>query len=591
MLLREPIVVVLGHVDHGKTSLLDRMRGTVVAAREAGGITQQIGASLFPLEAVISTCKALLGEVRADLKVPGILFVDTPGHAAFSNMRKRGGSVADLAILVVDLTKGIQDQTVESIRLLKARRTPFLVAANKIDLLPGWRPVANAPLRVTLSQQHPSAVDQLEAKLYVLAGELSQYGFRADLYSKITSFATTLAIVPVSAKTGEGIPDLLLVTLGLAQTFLRDKLTRTENLEGVVFEVEEEVGLGPTINVIISDGSLSTGDRIALLGRNGPFVSKVRALLLPKPLDEMRDPRDKFRHVTRVSASTGIKVVAEGLEDTVPGSPIYLVSRTADEREVLRQIERDVSEFKISTQKMGVVVKASTLGSLESIVAFLSDRGVPIRIAEIGEVTKRDVVEAHIVREKDEFLGAIIAFEVGVDDEVERDALSKGVRIFKGDVMFRLVEDYLGWVEEERGERSRLEFERLTKPGKLQVLEGLVFRRSNPAIFGVEVLAGEVRSKCTLINVNGKVVGTVSQIQDRGQSINVASTGMRVAISMREPTIGRHIREGETLYVNVPESDARALLKSFLDRLDPPSQEALKELLEVQRKVNPMWAM
>lgn len=589
--LREPIVVVLGHVDHGKTSLLDKMRGTVVAAREAGGITQQIGASLFPLDAVVETCRSLLGEVKVDLKVPGILFIDTPGHAAFANMRKRGGSVADLAILVVDVMKGIQEQTVESIRLLRSRKTPFVVALSKIDMLPGWRPVEGAPIKKALSSQSKAVVEELEKRVYLLAGELSQYGFQADLYTNIRNFATTLAIVPVSAKSGEGVPDLLMLILGLAQVYLRDRLTlRQDGCEGVVLEIVEEEGMGATINAVISNGTLRVGDKIAVLGKDGPFLTKVRALLMPKPLDEMRDPRDRFKTIDEAVASIGVKIVAEGLERAFPGSPIYRISEQEDVQDVFDKLMAEIGEFKLSTDKVGLIVKADSLGSLESIVAYLHERGLSVRLADIGEVSKRDVMEASIVKEKDEFLGVILAYNVDVPKNIEVEAANRGVRIFTNPVLFRLIEDYVEWVEKTKTEREKAEFERLIKPGKIRLLEGMVFRRSNPAIIGVEVIGGEITPRTSLMNAEGKIVGTIMQIQDMGKAVSVASAGMKVAISMKEPTVGRHIRENEYLYVAIPENDARLLSTVFFDRLDEQSKKILEEVLNINRRVNPMWA-
>ncbi len=589
--LREPIVVVLGHVDHGKTSLLDKMRGTVVAAREAGGITQQIGASLFPLDAVVETCRSLLGEVKVDLKVPGILFIDTPGHAAFANMRKRGGSVADLAILVVDVMKGIQEQTVESIRLLRSRKTPFVVALSKIDMLPGWRPVEGAPIKKALSSQSKAVVEELEKRVYLLAGELSQYGFQADLYTNIRNFATTLAIVPVSAKSGEGVPDLLMLILGLAQVYLRDRLTlRQDGCEGVVLEIVEEEGMGATINAVISNGTLRVGDKIAVLGKDGPFLTKVRALLMPKPLDEMRDPRDRFKTIDEAVASIGVKIVAEGLERAFPGSPIYRISEQEDVQDVFDKLMAEIGEFKLSTDKVGLIVKADSLGSLESIVAYLHERGLSVRLADIGEVSKRDVMEASIVKEKDEFLGVILAYNVDVPKNIEVEAANRGVRIFTNPVLFRLIEDYVEWVEKTKTEREKAEFERLVKPGKIRLLEGMVFRRSNPAIIGVEVIGGEITPRTSLMNAEGKIVGTIMQIQDMGKAVSVASAGMKVAISMKEPTVGRHIRENEYLYVAIPENDARLLSTVFFDRLDEQSKKILEEVLNINRRVNPMWA-
>ena len=590
--LRAPIVAVLGHVDHGKTTLLDKMRGTLVAVREVGGITQHIGASMFPLDAIVETCRALLGEVKIKkLEIPGLLFIDTPGHAAFANLRRRGGSLADLAILVVDINEGVQEQTRESIELLRARKTPFVVAATKMDLIPGWRPQGTVPFLKAFQAQSEPVREELQNRVYKLMGDLSFHGFSSDLYYKIKDFTKTLAIIPVSGKTGEGVPDLLLVLLGLAQAFMKERLMVGEGpAEGAVLEVLEEEGIGHTINAILSDGVLRVGDRIALMGVEGPFITRVRALLLPKPLDEMRDPRDRFSRVGEVRAAAGVKIVAEGLSKAMAGSPLYVIESPEKEREILEKIRSEVGEIILSTDKVGVVLKADTLGTLEAAILALRGRGIPVRRAGIGEVSKRDVVEAEVVRLKDEFKGVILAFNVRVDPELELDANNRGVRIFKERVLFRLIENYLGWVEEETRKRRLRTFESLVKPGKIKILEGYVFRRSNPAIVGVEVLAGRIKPKYPLMNEKGKVVGTIAQIQERGQSIPEATKGMKVAISMREPVVGRHIREGETLYVAVPENDARLLLREYGEMLEEDSRKALEEIVEVRRRLDPLWA-
>jgi len=568
------------------------MRGTLVAAREVGGITQHIGASMFPLDAIIETCKTLLGEVKVKkLEIPGLLFIDTPGHAAFANLRRRGGSLADLAILVVDINEGVQEQTRESIELLRARKTPFVVAATKIDLIPGWRPQGTVPFLKAFQAQSELVREDLQNRIYTLMGDLSFYGFNADLYYKIKDFTKTLAIIPVSGKTGEGIPDLLLVLLGLAQAFMKEQLTVGEGpAEGAVLEVLEEEGIGPTINAIISDGVLRVGDRIALMGVNGPFTTRVRALLLPKPLDEMRDPRDRFNRVEHVQAAAGVKIVAEGLGEAIAGSPLYVVDSPEREKEILERIRSEVGEIILSTDKVGVVIKADTLGTLEAAILALKERNIPVRRAGIGDISKRDIVEAEVVRMKDEFKGVILAFNVKVNPDLETDAKNRGVRIFKERVLFRLIENYLNWVEEETRKRRLRAFESLIKPGKIKILEGYVFRRSEPAIVGVEVLAGMIKPKYPLMNEKGKVVGTIAQIQDRGQSIPQATKGMKVAISMREPVIGRHVREGETLYVAVPENDARLLLREYNDMLEEDAKKALEEIVEIRRKIDPLWA-
>jgi len=569
------------------TSLLDKMRGTIVARREAGGITQHIGATIFPLKAVEETCRELLGSVGARLQVPGLLFIDTPGHAAFSNLRRRGGSVADMAILVVDISKGVQEQTRESLQLLKSRKTPFVIAANKLDLIPGWHPHPDTPFQKSLQAQQRYVIEDLENRIYSLMGDLSFFNLKSDLYTRITSFADTVAIVPVSAKTGEGVADLLLVILGLAQQFMKNQLRLEEGpCEGVVLEIEEEEGLGLTANVIIHKGVLNVGDRIAYLGNSGPAISRVRALLMPKPLDEMRDPRDRLKPVPSVRAAAGVKIVAEDFHP-VAGSTILAV---VEENEALSRIGEELSDFVIKTDRVGVVLKCDTLGTLEAAVAYLREQGAQIRVADVGDVTKRDVMEAYAVRQKDELLGVILAFNVPVSVEVEREANSRGVRIFKSNILFRLSDDYLNWVREQTRREMEAEFESLTKPGKIKVLKEFVFRRSEPAIFGVEILAGVIKPGVRLLNKDGKTVGTISQIQDKGVSVSKAIAGSKVAVSVRDAVFGRHIHGDEILYVQLPERDARLLLQKYSAMLDKDSLTALNETTEIMRVANPLWA-
>ncbi|MEM3095712.1 MAG: translation initiation factor IF-2 [Nitrososphaerota archaeon] len=569
------------------TSLLDKMRGTIVASREAGGITQHIGATIFPLDAIRETCRTLLGTVGAELRVPGLLFIDTPGHAAFSNLRRRGGSVADMAILVVDISKGVQEQTRESIQLLRSRKTPFVVAANKLDLIPGWRPVHNSPFQKSLHSQQRAVVEELENRIYSLIGDLSFFNIRSDLYTRITSFADTVAIVPVSAKTGEGIADLLLIILGLAQQFMKDQLIYEEGFcEGVILELEEEEGLGLTGNVIIHRGVLRVGDRIAYLSRSGPAISKVRALLMPKPLDEMRDPRDRLKPVMSVRAAAGVKIVGEDF-NPVAGSTILTFS---DEEEALSRLNEELSDFVIKTDRVGVVLKCDTLGTLEAAVAYLREQGAQIRVADVGDVTKRDVMEAYAVRQKDELLGVILAFNVPVSADVEREANSRGIRIFRSEILFRLSEDYLSWVREQTRRKMEAEFGSLVKPGKIKVMKEFVFRRSEPAIFGVEVLSGVIKPGVGLLNREGKNVGTISQIQDKGVPVPEAGAGSKVAVSVREAVFGRHIHGDEILYVQLPERDARLLLQKFSNMLDKDSLDALNETVDIMRMANPLWA-
>lgn len=592
MPVRQPIVCVLGHVDTGKTLLLDKIRKTSVQAREAGGITQHIGASFFPVDTLKQLVGPLLSMVKGEIEIPGLLVVDTPGHEAFTNLRKRGGSVADIAILVIDVLKGFEAQTYECLEILKARKTPFLVAANKIDRIPGWKSYPDTPFLKSYQTQGRYVREDLDNRLYSIIGVFSRLGFRADRFDRIKDFTKTVAIVPTSAKTGEGVTELLMVLVGLTQQYLKKRLQTTEGpAKGTVLEVKEEPGLGLTLNVIVYDGVLRRDDLIVVGGKEKPIVTRVRAILVPKPLDEIRDPRDRFSSVEAVSAAAGVKIAAPDLEGALAGAPLYAVGEGENVDKYAQLVSEEIERIRIATDVDGVVLKADTLGSLEAIAENLQRNNVPIRLADVGEVSKRDIVEAAIVKEHEPLYGVILAFNVRVLPDAEEEAEIKGVQIFKNNIIYHLMDDYLSWLKAQKEAEIEDEFARLVKPGKLRVLEGYVFRRAKPAIFGVEILAGRIKPRLVLVRAeDGKEVGEVQQIQEKGEALPEARMGMQVAISMDKPMVGRHVFEKDVLYVKVPEEHAKLLLSEFMDKLTAEEQEALKEYVEIMRKKVAFWA-
>ncbi|PIU58901.1 translation initiation factor IF-2 [Candidatus Bathyarchaeota archaeon CG07_land_8_20_14_0_80_47_9] len=588
---RQPIVCVLGHVDTGKTSLLDKIRKTSVQAREAGGITQQIGASFFPVDTLRQLCGSMLSMVKGEIEIPGLLIVDTPGHEVFTNLRRRGGSVADIAILVIDVLRGFEAQTYECIDILKSRKTPFLVAANKIDRVPGWNSYPDTPFLKAYQLQDPYVREDLDNRIYDIIGVFSRLGFNTERFDRIKDFTKTVAIVPTSAKTGEGIPELLSVLVGLTQQYLKKRLQTTRgSAKGTVLEVKEEQGLGLTLNTIIYDGVLQKDDLIVVGGKEKPIVTRIRAILVPKPLDEIRDPRDKFSSVKSVAAAAGIKIVAPDLEGALAGAPLYAIPQGEKPEKYAKLVSEEIEKIRIATDADGVVLKASTLGSLEAIADILKKNGVPIRLADVGDISKRDVVEASVVKDHEPLYGAILAFEVKTLPDAEEEAAAKGVQIFRESIIYHVIENYLSWFKSQREKELAQNFDALVKPGKVRILEGYVFRRAKPAIFGVEILAGKISPKHALIRAeDGEEVGEIAQIQDKGKALPEAEKGMQVAISVEKPTVGRHIFEKDILYVKVPEQHAKVLVSTFMDRLTMEDQEALSEYLEIMRKKIPFW--
>ncbi len=590
MSIRQPIVCVLGHVDSGKTLLLDKIRNSSVQAREAGGMTQHIGASFFPIGTLKEISGPLLEKLGGDIKIPGLLVVDTPGHEVFANLRRRGGGVADIAILVIDILRGFEAQTFESMEILRSRKTPFLVAANKIDRIHGWKPIIGASFSETYEMQDSYVRRDLDEHLYEIIGKFSQLSFRADRFDRINDFKRTIAIIPTSAVTGEGIPELIAILTGLTQEYLKDRLKTTEGpARGTVLEVKEEVGLGVTVNVIVYDGTLRKNDLVVLGGKSKPIVTTVRAILLPKPLDEIRDPRDKFSSVDEVSAASGIKIAAPGLDEALAGAPLYAVpSRDSLERYV-EEVSEEIQRIKISTEIEGIVLKTDALGSLEAAAESLRANDVPIRMADVGDVSKRDVLEAAIVKDRSSLFGVILVFNARVLPDAEIEAEDRKVPIFRNNIVYHLIDDYLEWMRKEKETQESWEFQRLVKPAKMKFIPGYVFRKAKPAIIGIEILSGKITPKIHLTNNQGKDLGEIQQIQDKGEAVHNAEAGKEVAISMDKPVVGRHFNEGDVLYTMIPEPHAKLLLTKFKENLNNEEIKTLEEYVHIMRKTIPFW--
>lgn len=490
--LRQPIVVVLGHVDHGKTTLLDKIRGTAVVKKEPGEMTQEVGASFVPSSVIEKVALPLKSIIPVKLEIPGLLFIDTPGHELFSNLRRRGGSVADIAILVVDITEGFQRQTIESLEILKDKKVPFLVAANKIDRIPGWKPMENETFTKSFKSQSASVQRALDNYVYKLVMQLAEQGFNAERFDRVRDFTKYVTIVPVSGKTGEGLPELLALMAGLTQQYLKSRLRVAEGpARGVILEVKEEQGLGHTIDVIIYDGILKRNDTIALGGLNGVIITKIRNILLPAPLQDMRVSKSGYKSIEEISAAAGVKISAPGLEEALAGSPLYVVEKEEKLPEIRKAIEDELSKVRFARNSTGIVVKADSLGSLESLVAGFEKIGIPVRVADIGPITKRDVIEAELSAKEIEEYGIIAAFRVKPLPGLE---VSK-VKIIYHDIIYQLIDETQKYIEDLRERRKRRTLDSLILPGKLKILPGFVFRRSDPAIVGVEILGGVIKPR------------------------------------------------------------------------------------------------
>ncbi len=569
------------------TTLLDKIRGTAVVKKEPGEMTQHVGASMIPASVIEKIVKPLKSMFPIKLRIPGLLFIDTPGHEAFTNLRRRGGSIADFAILVIDVMEGVKRQTRESIEILMARKVPFVVAANKIDRIYGWRPNPDQPFLFTVKKQSKRVVEELERRIYSLAGQLASLGIPAERFDRIKDFTKAIAIVPISAKTGEGIPELLAVLAGLTQKYLTKRIMFTEGpAKGVVLEVKEVPGLGTCLDVVIYDGILRRGDTIVVGGLREPIVTRVRALLMPRPLEEMRAASESdFKNVDEVVAAAGVRVSAPGLEEAVAGAPLYAVESEDKIEEYVKRVREEVTQVRFSKDINGVIVKADTLGTLEAIVNMLEVKGVPVRLADVGPLTKREVLEAAVVARQNRYLGVALLFNVKPLPDAEELARKEGIRIFQDSIIYRLLDAYEEWIKEEKRKEEYYETLKTVFPAKFRVLRGYVFRRSDPAVVGVKVLAGVIRPGYPIMRGDGRPLGRIYQIQSKGRNLPEAKAGDEVAISIEGPVlVGRHFGEDDILYTNPREEDLERLLTKFRKYVDKSMIELIKEIINIKRK-------
>ena len=586
---RQPIVAVLGHVDHGKTSLLDHIRGlgsnsrASVMDREAGGITQHIGATEVPADILNELCSPLMGGNTFDS--PGLLFIDTPGHHSFSTLRSRGGSLADIAILIVDVMEGCRPQTLESLRVLKNAKTPFVIAANKVDRIYGWEAQPGRAMALSMRNQTQDSMGLFEKQYWNLVGQFAEEGLNIERYDRVKDFTKDIAMVPISAREGEGIQDLLAVVIGLAERYLTDQLTDVEGSgEGTVLEMKEERGLGKTLDVILHRGSIKKGDEVVLVTTEGGLSTRVKGLFSPRGMSEMRDAGDRWDDTEVAHAASGLKISAPDLDNVLAGTTLRVVHTDSERAEAMDAAKAE-SELSIELEEEGVAIKADTVGGLEALAKELQALDVPIRSATIGKVSRRDVRSAEAAA--DPLHRVIMAFstEILPDAEAEIESSDTGVHHIGSDIIYRILEEREEWIERRNREIEEANREQIVYPGRILLLPDHTFRISKPAVVGVRVLAGRIHVGQRLLK-DGNRVGRIKSIRSGEESMKEAMQGAEVALAIEGVTVGRQIDEEDILLVDVPESHARKLRRMDLSAAE---EEVLEELQEIHRKDDHFW--
>ena len=576
--IRQPIVTVCGHVDHGKTSILDCLRNSCVQEGEKGGITQKISFTSYPISQMRTACP-LIDSSGIKLNIPGFLLIDTPGHAAFTNLRKRGGSLADLAILVIDINEGIKPQTAEVIQILKLHQTPFIIALNKIDNISGWRK-QDEDLKKNIESQSQNVKQTFDERYMSLIGSLHSHGFESDLFYNIQDFTKKIALVPCSAKTHEGIPELIMMLCGLSQKYLSDKLILNKEAKGVMLEIKKEKSTN-YIESILYDGELSKKDEIAIANLEGePIITKIRILEEIEPLSSKFKPKEK------VKASTGLRMQLIEKIEILPGMPFVIYK--GNKEKIKKILKKEISES-IKTDKQGIIAKADSLGSLEALLALLKQEKIPVVKAGIGNVNKADIISAKANLEINELDAAIVGFNVSIDEEA-KEIINEKIKILTDDVIYKLIENITEFRTEKQKEIEKKRLMGLTTICKLKILHQYVFRNTKPAIFGVKVEAGKLISGLSLINEKNEKVARVKNIQSENKSVQKAKEGMEVAISLPGINYERQIKDKNILYSELGESQFKNFKKNK-DLLSPNEIKILQEIAELKRETKSDWGM
>jgi len=575
--IRQPIVTVAGHVDHGKTSLLDNIRKTGVAGEEAGGITQKISFTLVPMDKIKKRCP-LIDKQKIKLDFPGFLFIDTPGHAAFSHLRKRGGSLADMAILVMDINEGIMPQTAEVIELLKLNKTPFIVALNKIDNISGWRKQSDS-LKESLEMQSTNTRMNFDEKLYMIMGALHHHGFDAKPFYEISDFTKELALVPLSAKTGEGINELIMMLCGISQKFLKESLELGKIAKGVILEIKKEKTMQYS-EAILYDGVLNQKDEIAVASFNEPVISKIRVL------EEILPVSSKFKPTEKAIAANGIRMQLISSEAILPGMPFTIFKNNLNE--IKKEFKKEIGE-NIQTDEKGIVIKTDSLGSLEALISLLRQNKVQIINAGIGPINKKDIISAQTNLKIDPENAIVLGFNVEEDEDVKE--MDKGkVKILKNEVIYKLIEDLTKYQDQKRKDIKKERLLELATVSKIKILHQFVFRNSNPAVFGVAIEAGKIKPNIPVMNEAGEQISHIKGIQENQNQLQEATQGMEVAISLTGVTFDRQLKDVNYLYSDMSDKQFKTF-KENKDLLTKEELAALQKIAEIKRIDNPGWGI
>ena len=593
--LRAPIVCVLGHVDAGKTKILDKLRHSNVQLGEAGGITQQIGATFIPMENIESHLTKISEKFQVKTRIPGILLIDTPGHASFTNLRSRGSSLCDIAVLILNIDKGIEKQSIESIEILRQKKTPFVVALNQIDRTYNWQSFPWSGFEDSYRKQNAQQKRLFDEKVEQNQMQFIKNNLNTKLYYENENMKEYINLVPTSAITGEGLPDLMGLLIYFTQSFLLKKIVFKEEVKCSILEVKVFESIGTTIDVILVNGTIHVGDKIVIGGLLGPIRTTVKIILLPRPMKEMR-VKCEYDHHEQISGAIGVKLFCPDLENALAGSPLYVYKTEEEAEKYCKEIANDfnsVVQNYISKKGKGIMVQASTLGSLEAILTFLADQKVEVALVGVGNLNKKDVIKFQIKHAEDETVQkedlVILCFDNKVVPEAQQFADENGIKIFVDDVIYHLFDKFIDFKKQCALERKKEKEKEAIFPCYLKTV--MFINKKDPLILGVSVTEGVLKVGTPIYCVEKNLpIGTVESIEREKKPINNVKpndgdVAIRVKTADSSLAAGRHFDESATFVSHITRASIDALKNYFREDMTTDDWKLvikLKKILNIQ---------
>jgi len=547
--LKAPICCIVGHVDAGKTSLLDKLRNTNIQEKEVGGITQHIGSTFFPIQTIENSCSSIKGKFEVICNIPGILMIDTPGHSEFQSLRDVGTSICDLGILIIDIEESIQEQTKEAIKLLKEKKIPFVVAVTKLDKLYGWKTTKSSNLREALKEQSKDMSMMLMAKLEDIKYDLSKEDINAEFYFKNSNPKQIYSIVPVSSKTGEGIADLLALLVYTAQNWMLKKILYQDTVSCTIMESKYDKHNGYTIDVILNNGTINVGDKFVVSTITGPNICTVRNLLIPSALTQL-GKKTNWDYKDSVRASIGCKIIGSNLDGAYPGTHLFPIKTNgasasagaSTEADAINNANQEINAVWKSYDFIspGIFIGTQTFGELDAGYSIFQKAGINIAGAYIGEPSNKFIDLILMKTEVDTLPENRIYLYFGAfnNTDVFEYAKKNNITLLSSEVIYKLVELYKIEKEKIIKARQNTTNNNAIFPVEMVILKQYIFMKggSDHLMFGVKIKKGTLY-KNTPICIPEKNVhlGKVLNIQFEHKEKEKGEEGQEICIRLDNP--------------------------------------------------------